>query len=82
MSMETPSSLNLIPTDELIAEVAARFDWAVFMGRKITQGDAKWEVKRRYKGDVYVCLGLADNMADFLNQQIAYNEETHDGKGN
>lgn len=79
--MQTPSDLNLIPTDELILEIANRYDWMIFMGRKLIQGDDKWQTKRRYKGDVYVCLGLADNMADFLNQEIAHNEQTHDGKG-
>lgn len=75
------NNLSLIPTDELLEEVASRYDWVIFMGRKIKIGANDWETKRRWKGDVYCYVGLADNMADFLNQQIAQNEETHDGKG-
>lgn len=76
-----PNPLDLIATDTLIEEVAKRYDWCVFMGRRLTGGDSKWETKRRYKGDIYCCIGLADNLADFLNDEVRYNETSHDGKG-
>lgn len=76
------TDISLVPTDELIAEVAKRYDACIFMGRKYTgEGKYNWTVKRRYFGDLFVCAGLSTNMTDIINQAIAAIEVPHDGNG-
>lgn len=79
--MDALTKLDLVPTDDLLAEIAKRYDWMIFMARTIKGGPHNWEVKRRYKGDIYCCLGIASDMEFFLNSEIAHNEEISDGKG-
>lgn len=73
------NNLALVETDALINELKSRYDFMVFMGRKIT-GPGLWQVKRRVHGDEFVCLGLCDNLKTYINRTIWDSEIPNDGK--
>lgn len=78
------SNLDLVSTDELISALQRRFDYTIFMGKKITGFDIQkqtWTTKRRFSGNPFMACGLASNMEAFLNGVIAVTEEPTTGQG-
>lgn len=56
--------LNFASTDEVIAELAGRFDYAVFAGVKVDyQAKGKNLTKRTWYGNSDACSGLATSVA-------------------
>lgn len=57
----TPHELQLVPTHELIMELMARYDHAVFAGIQVR---ADQHIRsRRQKGDHHTCAGLGMSLA-------------------
>ena len=55
------STLTLISTDELLAELISRYDNSVFVGEKNHRKDSDSFIqKSRYEGDRVICLGLCE----------------------
>ena len=66
--------LELVETDQLIAELLKRFDSAVFAGscfEPIEKGSEECISKetRRYDGNARVCQGLAFGIIDHINRR-------------
>lgn len=79
--MVQPQDLDLVETDVLIEALKRRYDFMIFMGRKIIGANGISITKRRFHGDTFMCVGLCTNLADALNQLIGHKEQSHDGKG-
>lgn len=78
---EDPKYLDLISTEDLLAELKKRHDCCVFMGKKTTGGQFDFTVCRRFSGDAYACLALASNLTAFLNDIIRETETPADSQG-
>ncbi len=76
-----PKYLDLISTEDLLAELKKRFDHTVFMGKKTTGGQFDFTVCRRFSGDAYSCLALSSNLTAFLNDVIRATETPADSQG-
>lgn len=57
------TDLSLVDTDELLAELLARFDHAVFAGLKSQIGASdRIEFTREWIGNTHTCLGLTADL--------------------
>lgn len=65
--------LGLATNDELVDELFKRFENAVFVGRQAPD-DVKQPHRRncmwRYRGDLFVCMGMTANMTHVLNTEF------------
>lgn len=66
--------LALTPTDDILDELASRFDDFAFIGRKFQGDELPYIVHRRQDGDVLAVIGLLHSMASVLCDQ-------HEGAG-
>jgi hypothetical protein len=71
---DVPDKLDLISDEELIDAILARFDHAVFYGLRVETADGN-EATRDWRGDEYVCRGLAMDMIRFINKDTDMYEE-------
>lgn len=65
MSSDSDSELSVVPTEELLGELANRHIDMVFVGRSPISNDADGPpvcgVVKYFHGDQYVCVGLAQD---------------------
>ena len=65
--------IQLLTTEQLLKELCGRFESAIFVGQKGYDDDTKvskaclW----RYRGNPFMCLGLASTLESILNEDIA-----------
>lgn len=66
--------INLCSTNELLEELLSRFDHCIFAAMKIRDNETKI-TKRKYKGDVDICISLAQKIQQFVYENWQKNEE-------
>ena len=70
------SSLQLAQTDDLVKELASRYEHFVFAGLKHAINDADGRVRSwRYAGNTETCQGLACGLIAHIQQDADANEE-------
>lgn len=75
--------LSLIPTKDLIEELLARHDHAMFVGMKVGIGHKdKYFMCRRWKGNEYIIRGMAFEFAHVVtNDKLLHETSVEDELG-
>lgn len=75
----TNEDLQLLPTDDLINALIARFDHAVFSGMKTGLNDGKHLTLRRWTGNSATCSGLCSQLDFRINENCFEEASSPDG---
>lgn len=68
--------LELVPTEELIAELERRFDHAVFCGLRVQEGGCDvLKTWRSWTGNAHACIGLAVDIQGAILEDLRESSE-------
>ena len=74
--MDTPTALDLVSTDDLINQLASRYDHAVFAGVKVERAPRQDIESLRWKGNNRICQGLCAHLTaeieEYANTHFEY----------
>lgn len=70
--------IQLIPTDELLNEIARRYDDVIFSARRSLTNNGKVERYRYQSGDIEVCIALCEYIKTILLDETE--KEWNNGK--
>lgn len=78
--INSPTDLELATTDQLVEELARRYDTGfVFLRKNETE---RYERQRMVlRGDMFACLGMADYLKDEISCRIVAADEEHETDG-
>lgn len=79
--MTTPNAIQLASTEELLIEIASRYDYVVFSGRKLylKNGQGIVDTKRFHNGDYHCLLGMCCDLQDKIQKQLDKNNLSENG---
>lgn len=66
--------INLYSTNELLEELFSRFEHCIFAALKVRDNKTK-VTKRKFKGDIDVCISLAHKIQQFIYEDWQKNEK-------
>lgn len=66
--------LDLVPTEDLLKALQARFDCVVFAGVQLS-GKAIDDTIRTWQGNPYMCMGLCHSLAADIEHMSSAEEE-------
>ena len=75
------TDLTFIPTQTLVDEIASRHDHMIVTGIQLIQGQGKMsEIYRYYKGSYLACIGLCEDVKQYVIMDSEPDEEDEDGE--
>ena len=67
------NALELVTTEEILAELANRFDVLILQGIRYTSDDrSRYNTFMRVKGNAVLALGLCEMLKDYAKGQIGF----------